>query len=700
MIDVTDWDRPLQALSDAPPRPEWRWPSRVACALACFDLGLLVPILLLAVINRQAPDVWKLADPSQLVTGVVYASAGGLLATRRPGNAIGWLFLTISLVSQLSAVAGQWAIYGLETHAHRPGAAYMLWIGLGFSGATLALTPAFALLLFPSGRLQSRGTRVVACLASVPTVCLPLFLMTGTTIPPGFSTLYERHPNPMALARPLGDPGLMVALLGLSGLVSIGLLLLRFRTAVGLERQQYIWVVLAMGFIVLAFVADFAARASNTGAFVVTGPALGIAFTLLPITMGVAILRYHLWDIDILISRTLVYLCLSASVVAIYVFIVGWLGTTFQTGSNLFFSLLATGVVAVLFQPLRERIQRMVNLRIYGERDEPYTAISRLSRRLEDALAVESVLPAIASTIREALKLPYAAVALQLQHGGAQSLVASGVPTAHPLRLPLMYQQEPVGELLLAPRAPGESFSPADRRLLDDLARQAGVAVHAVRLTHELQHARERLVAAREEERRRLRRDLHDGLGSQLAALNLQAGALRGLIETDPTAAQTEVGELRAQLKDAIASIRTLVHSLRPPAIDELGLLTALRERARQFNSAELEIDVRLPEQLPELSAAVEVALYRIVEEALTNVTKHAHARHCVVRLAVGATVQLTVDDDGRGIGAGAGLGVGLGSMRERAEELGGVCAIEPAVGGGTSVSVRLPRAGERAADV
>ncbi len=306
------------------------------------------------------------------------------------------------------------------------------------------------------------------------------------------------------------------------------------------------------------------------------------------------------------------------------------------------------------------------------------------------------MLPAIASTVREALKLPYSAIALQ--QGDAQVIVAAtGVPVLDPIRLPLVYQHEPVGELLLAPRAPGESFSPADRRLLDDLARQAGVAVHAVQLTHALQQARERLVAAREEERRRLRRDLHDGLGSQLAALNLQAGALRGLIEHDPAAAQAEVAELRAQLRAAIASIRTLVHGLRPPAIDDLGLLVAVQERARRYGVDGLVVETDLPETLPSLSAAVEVAVYRIVEEALANVVTHAQARRCVVRLVAGEMLQLTIEDDGTGIDPRASAGVGLLSMRERAEEVGGRCTVGPRANGGTQVRVELPVERERA---
>ena len=224
---------------------------------------------------------------------------------------------------------------------------------------------------------------------------------------------------------------------------------------------------------------------------------------------------------------------LDRSVVGIYVVAVGGLGVLFQARGNLSISLLATGLVAVLFQPLRGRLQRDVNRLMYGERDDPYAVTSRLGRRLEAALAPESVLSTIAETVAQALKLPYAAILLK-EGEGFRSAAAYGSPRGEPETLPLVYQREEIGRLVLSPRSPGESFSDADRRLLEDLARQAEVAVHAVRLTADLQRSRERLVATREEERRRLRRDLHDGLGAQLAGLNVQAGTLRRLIPQDP----------------------------------------------------------------------------------------------------------------------------------------------------------------------
>ena len=225
-----------------------------------------------------------------------------------------------------------------------------------------------------------------------------------------------------------------------------------------------------------------------------------------------------------------------------------------------------------------------------------------------------------------------------MENGATPRVAASvGKPVEKPLRLPLTYQGEPVGELLLGPRGPDETFGPADKRLLEGLARQAGVAAYAARLTTDLQRSRERLVSAREEERRRLRRDLHDGLGAQLAGLNVQAGTLRRLIGRDPAAADELVVELREELRVAIADIRRLVYDLRPPALDDLGLVTALRQLAERYGAKgeQLRVSVEAPEDLPHLPAAVEVAIYRVAQEALTNVVRHARAKSCLVRLAV-----------------------------------------------------------------
>jgi signal transduction histidine kinase len=259
-------------------------------------------------------------------------------------------------------------------------------------------------------------------------------------------------------------------------------------------------------------------------------------------------------------------------------------------------------------------------------------------------------------------------------------------------RFPLVYQTEQLGELVLSPRSQGEPLTPADQRLLHDLTPQIGVAVNAVRLTVDLQRSRERLVTTREEERRRLRRDLHDGLGPQLASQTLTLTAARKLLHENPDAADALLADATVHVQEAITDIRRLVYDLRPPALDDLGLIAALREQIAQYQSSGISFTLDVPDQLPELSAAVEVACYRIIQEALTNVVRHAHARICTIHIALNGVLILEITDDGTGLTAEYRSGVGFSSMRERAEELGGSCVIESITAGGTRVYAQLPR--------
>jgi signal transduction histidine kinase len=473
------------------------------------------------------------------------------------------------------------------------------------------------------------------------------------------------------------------------------------------QRQQTKWVVFGsvvalVGFSVVFTLGSLPAVQDSglPGEMLVSTLVYGF-ISLIPLNIGVAILRYRLWDIDLIINRTLVYGALTTAVVAIYVLAVGYLGALFQARGTLAISLVATGIVAVLFAPIRDGLQRGVNRLMYGERDDPYAVLSRLGERLEGTLAPEAVLPTVVRTVREALKLPYAAVALK-EDEGSVVVAETGTLVGDPLRLPLIYQGETIGELVMAPRAPGEEFTPADRRLLEDLARQAGVASHAVRLTADLQRSRERLVSTREEERRRLRRDLHDGLGPTLGSLPLKLDIADDLVERDPATARALLRGLKSQTQSAVADIRRLVYALRPPALDDLGLVGAIAEAAAQYGAKGLSVSVEAPESesLPPLPAAVEVAAYRIAQEAMTNVARHARAQNCIIRLSLGEAAEelrLEISDDGRGIGEVHERGVGLHSMRERAEELGGTCDLETPPEGGTRVRASLPLAASEA---
>ena len=304
------------------------------------------------------------------------------------------------------------------------------------------------------------------------------------------------------------------------------------------------------------------------------------------ICLAVALLSDELFEVDIVINKALVYGILSVLVVAIYGLVVGYLSLVFQSSGILWFSLLATGLTAVLFQPLRMGVQRFVNQMLYGKREDPYSVLARLGRRLETTLASDEVYPTILQTVREALQLPYAAILIKTTFEDQYTIAAeSGQHQKTGLILPISYQHATVGELRLSQPLNGD-FSAADQRLLADIAQQAGIAVHAAQLNADLQSARQHLVIAQEEERRRIRRDLHDGLGASLAVLNLQAGEVQRLINSDPETATQRISDVRAGIRTAIGDIRRLVYGLRPPALDELGLIDALCGRIAQYQSS------------------------------------------------------------------------------------------------------------------
>jgi signal transduction histidine kinase len=356
-------------------------------------------------------------------------------------------------------------------------------------------------------------------------------------------------------------------------------------------------------------------------------------------------------------------------------------------------AVLATALVAIAVQPVREYIRRGVNRLLHGQRDEPYAAMSRLGQRLEDAIEPAQVLPVMAEAIAEALRLPY--VAVELTAGGERRLAAEhGAPTAGiALRLPLMHTGERVGTLVVGARSHAEPLGAADRRLLEDFARNASAATGAVVLSVEVQRSRERLVASREEERRRLRGDLHDGLGPALAGMVLTIDAARRLLVSDPHAADELLDQAAGSLEGTVAEVRRVIYALRPPALDQLGLVGALRQHATTLSAGDprLSCDVTAPDPMPPLPAAVEVAAFRIAQEALTNVARHANAQRAEVSISLGDRLVLRVHDDGRGLPHDHSHGVGLTSMGERVAELGGTFEISGPPRHGTSIEVQLP---------
>lgn len=550
-------------------------------------------------------------------------------------------------------------------------------------GATALL---LLLLLFPNGRFINRWTRTSAYLLLF--VVLP-FGVVNLILSPGLDDSLPDTINAMAF--------LLFMLLGAASQI------IRYRAHSNqAQKQQTKWVVigvtsLMLGVLLWFLLMEFFPLPPGLPRLtwnLFGGTLMIFLAALFPVSLGLAILQYRLWDIDILINRTLVYGGLTLSIVAIYTLIVGGLSAILHTRGNFGIALLATGFIAVLFQPLRERLQRSVNRFMFGERDDPYKVLSQLGRQLGETAVPTQTLPAITATICQTLKLPYAAIELTAGDGRQLAANSGERGTAVLQEWPLRYQGEIVGWLQAAPRSPGEPFTAKEQQLLDDIAAQAGAAAYAVRLTTALQHSREKLVLAREEERRRIRRDLHDELGPTLASQTFAIDAILDLLENNPTAATRLLHGLKAQNQATVTEIRRLVYALRPPALDELGLVGALQAHAAQLHnpqSLQIQIIAR-PDPLPPLSAAVEVAAYRIALEAMTNAARHAQAHNCAVHLqAEDLHLALTIADDGRGLEPNGRHGVGLHSMRERAEELGGWLTVESMTNGGVQVTAVLP---------
>ena len=539
---------------------------------------------------------------------------------------------------------------------------------------------------FPDGRFEPRWTRWLAIMW-VGFQCFLFFYFPGSPFLPMYLI-----PLPLTAIN---------YLFALSVAYS---LIYRYRhVSDGAQRQQIKWIVASGMFYVLVYLIDplpfITPGLSETLRSLIWVPIAYLSTALLALSIAFSIFRHRLWDIDLIINRTLVYGGLTIIVIGIYILIVGGLGTAIQGSSNLLISILATGLLAVLVQPLRDRLQRGVNRMMYGERDDPVTVLSRLGQRLEGTLAPDAVLPSLVETVAQTLKLPYVAIEMTTEdEPDSTSAISYGQPQPDIFRLPLIYQSETIGQLVVSPRAHGEALNPMDRHLLENIAHQAGMAVHAVNLTADLQRSRQHLVTTREEERRRLRRDLHDGLGPNLASQGLKLAAVKQLLEHDPGSAIPLLEQVMAQNQSTVEEVRHLVYGLRPPALDELGLVAAIRDYiAGMDGKSTLRIEVTAPpDGLPPLSAAVEVAAYRIILEALTNVIRYAKAQHCMIRFSIDQTgsdnsLKVEIQDDGIGLPDKRRAGVGTRSMRERSEELGGSFEIGSIKGNGTLVCVKVP---------
>jgi signal transduction histidine kinase len=420
-------------------------------------------------------------------------------------------------------------------------------------------------------------------------------------------------------------------------------------------------------------------------------PSGAIGLSGLPFVLGIAVAlrRHRLFDIERLANRSLVYVSLVAILVAGYAALVAVLVSGLRLSGTVA-AAIAAAAAALVLAPLRNGAQRTVNRLMYGDRDDPAGVLARLGTRMQAVMLPGEVLPVVVETVAQSLRLPY--VAIDLTDGAGEFRLAAehGAPVGDVHSETLTHHGETVGQLRVSERGRDDPLEPADLDLIRSLAGEVGPAVQAVRLHQDLLRSRAEVVALREDERRRLRRDLHDGLGPTLAAIRLKAGLAARQVPPE-SAARGLLGEIDTEVTTSLADVRRLVEALRPPALDELGLLGAVQSRAAAL-AGELEIDVNgsiLPTPLP---AAIETAAYRIAVEAMTNAVRHSDGTRCTVSILVGdEAVELSVRDDGGGLKPDRTPGVGMRSMRERAAEVGGTLTVRSPPEGGTVVSARLP---------
>ncbi len=661
-----------------------------------LGMTLVIAGLALLFINRAVPTPprWGFRGIQSLIA-LPTLTAGAWIVTHRPRNRIGWLLLVAGFLAALTGVGEEYAVHALLAHPGRlPWGTAFASLSQWFWLPGYALLNIFVPLYFPNGRLVSLHWRVVAWLGELWIFlgCLWLFFAPGPLANlafvenpaglPQLASLYnglEHYPFTPVV------PGMILMLAAVLSLA------VRYRRAGHVVQQQIKW------FLLSSFLTTFAGLIGYSGYFGLIPQRLAnllliAAIYINPLAILIAILRYDLYNIDLIINRALVYAALTAATIAFYIVVVGFFGTLLHTVSRSLIAFFATGLVAMLSHPLREWLQRRINHWMYGDRDDPYAVLTRLGQRLEDAVRPQAALPTIVETLAQTLKLPY--VALALKDGDRLVEMASfGLRPANSSfkRLPLTHQRERIGALMLAPRSANEPFTEAEERLLDDLARQVEIAVQNVQLTRDLRRARQELVRAREEERRRIRRDLHDGLGPQLASQALTITAARRLYAQDPQAADRLLAEAIQHAQAATDDVRRLVHELRPPALDDLGLLGAIRSLINRLERSGLQIITHLPNEIGPLPAAVETACYFICQESLNNVIRHADASQCTLTLIKNEQLHLEITDDGIGFPADHPPGIGLRSMRRRAEEIGGSFQIKSRPEGGTQVAIRLP---------
>jgi signal transduction histidine kinase len=699
-----------------------RWTSLIAWGSATLAYLIIGFAIALAAMNGPALRNTDLSGAflQAVVPTIAIALVGGLIASRQPGNPIGWLLLAGANATAVQGLAGQYAVHTLVAdRGSLPGVEWVAWLGSTLGGLLYPGIVALILLLFPNGRLLSARWRVVLWLDIAITVLNNgLGFLDPTPIQsPGAPDV----PNPLLLAHitglERGPLGYAVYLGGLvAALAAAASLVVRLRRSRGAEREQARWVTYALGTTILVSVAYAlvgiavpAIQNNLAGDFIViAGFGLG-----LPAAIAVAMLKYHLYGIDVVISRTLVYSTLAVLITAVYVGIAVGIGTLVGSGGkpNLGLSILATGIVAVGFQPVRERVQLVANRLVYGKRATPYQVLSEFSDRVAESYAAADVLPRMAAVLRDGTGAELASVWVRADGrlrraaacpestdvAAAVDLVGSSMTNIPGADSTVLVRQggDVLGALTVTKRR-GESLTPIEVKLMNDLAHQAGLVLENVGLTADLQArlddlraSRQRLVAAQDGERRRLERNLHDGAQQHLVALKVKLGLVLMIATKDPDKAKVTIAELKHDADEALETLRDLARGIYPPLLADRGLAAALQSQAGKA-TVSVRVDADGVGRYPQ---ETEAALYFCTLEALQNVQKYAAASAVVVRLRdTGEELVVEVTDDGCGFDVAAiTRGAGLTNMEDRLDALGGTLKIASTPGAGTTLRATVP---------
>jgi len=676
----------------------------------------------LTVVGRGNMVTGDLSSNLALTAAVVAYATLGALILRRAGNALGWLMLGAGAAQAFLALTSAYAVIGVATFPGALPAAKQVGTLSECSFSAVAFTVAFMFLLFPTGTLPSQGWRPVAAAG---------FLLTGLTTaglavhpqlvalpaPGGISVFF---PNP--LAADLG-PVLSTVLVGtLNGLAvifvpflaaSLVSLAVRYRAGNRLVRQQVKWLALtAVGFVACQILALLGTAAGQAWLTAVAYTAMElIALFGIPGAMTVAILRYRLFDIDVIISRAVVYGLLSAACTAVYAGIVLGIGTFVGHRSGPVLTIAAAVTIALLFQPLRRRTQLFANRLVYGRRATPYQALSdftgNMAGQLDLTVAVDRMVSVLAGATGADRVEAWIRVGTELRpsaiwpHGAPSSAAITLGPDG---RLPALEEESYAvavqhgGELLgaLSLRKPrNEALSRTENELLQHLAAQAGLLLRNAALTaqlhatiDELRASRRRLVEAQDAERRKIERNLHDGAQQRLIALTIQLGLLEESAD-DPATVRQLAPALKDGLRDALDDLRDLARGIYPPLLADQGLVPALQAQARR---ATLPVEIAA-DHIGRYPQDTEAAVYFCALEALQNITKYAGASRATVGLSCsGSSLRFTIADDGAGFDtASTQHGTGLQGMADRLAALGGALHVRSQPGRGTTVSGQLP---------